>query len=235
MAGYAFVADGGYTSKLAGGSMTPVMPSFSAGNLLLLQTGANSITLGPPTISGWTKLTTNTTVPCDAIYGLVAAGGETAPTLTWDASHQAYSRIVSFSGDVYTDLSTIVVQASERATTSTGKIAVNSTSAPSMANCLVIRGGHCIKTATNNGASFNDWITDSGIYTKIGSTQLVQSGTALAAALWYDNQAAATATSSDTAGLTNTDSSGNTQGYTLILQPLVLNQLRTRALLGVGV
>jgi len=235
MAGYTFVADGGYTSKLAGGSMTPAMPSFSAGNLLLLQTGVNSISLGTPTVSGWTKLTTNTTAPCDAIYALVAAGGETSPTLQWDASHQAYSRIVSFSGDVYTDLSTIVVQASERATNTTGKIAVNSTSAPSMANCLVIRGGHCIKTATNNGATFGDWVTDSGIYTKIGSTQLVQSGTAVAAALWYDSQSSAAATSTDTAPLTNVDSSGNSQGYTLILQPLVLTQAHTRSLLGVGV
>jgi len=235
MAGYTFVADGGYTSKLAGGSMTPAMPTFSAGNLLLLQTGVNSISLGTPTVSGWTKLTTNTTAPCDAIYALIAVGGDTAPTLQWDASHQAYSRIVSFSGDVYTDLSTIVVQASERATNTTGKIAVNSTSAPSMANCLVIRGGHCIKTATNNGAAFGDWVTDSGIYTKIGSTQLVQSGTAVAAALWYDNQSSAAATSTDTAPLTNVDSSGNSQGYTLILQPLVLAQLRTRSLLGVGV
>jgi hypothetical protein len=235
MAGYTFVADGGYTSKVAGGSMTPTMPSFSAGNLLLLQTGVNSISLGTPTVTGWTKLTTNSTVPCDAIYGLVAVGGDTAPTFQWDASHQSYSRIVSFSGDVYTDLSTIVVQASERATNTTGQIALNSTSAPSMTNCLVIRGGHCIKTATNNGSSFNDWSTDSGIYTKIGNTQLVQTGTAVAAALWYRNQTSAAATSSDTALLTNVDSSGNSQGYALILQPLVLAQLRTRSLLGVGV
>jgi len=234
MAGYTFVADGGYKSNLAGGSMTPTMPTFSAGNLLLLQTGVNSTSLGAPTISGWTKLTTNTTVAGDALYALVAAGGETSPSFSWDGSHQAYSRIVSFSGDVYTDLSTIVVQASERATNATGRIAVNSTSAPSMANCLAIRGGHCVKTATNNGSSFNDWFADSGIYTKIGNTQLVQSGTALAAALWYDSQSTAAATSIDTAALTNGDSSGNSQGYTLILQPLVL-QLRTRSLLGVGV
>jgi hypothetical protein len=235
MAGYTFIADGGYKSNLAGGSMTPTMPTFSAGNLLLLQTGVNSISLGTPTISGWTKLTLNTTAPCDAIYALVAAGGETSPTFLWDGTHQAYSRIVSFGGDVYTDLSTIVVQIAERATNTTGKIAVNATSAPSMANCLAIRGGHCIKTATNNGSTFADWITDTGVYTKIGGTQLVQTGTALAAGLWYDLQATAAATSSDTAALTAVDSSGNSQGYTLILQPLVATApARTRSLLGVG-
>lgn len=234
MAGYTFVADGGYKSALAGGAMSPTMPTFSAGNLLLLQTGVNSTSLGTPTITGWTKLTTNGTAPCEALYGRIAQAGDTSPSITWDASHQAYSRIVSFSGDVYTDLTTIVSIESERATNTTGKIAVAAMGAPSQSNCLVLRGGHCVKTSINNGASFADWLTDSGIYTKIGSTQLVQTGTALAAALWYVAQTTASATSADTAALTNTDSSGNSQGFTIALQPLVVATPRTRALLGVG-
>lgn len=208
---------GVYSSALAGGNMTPTMPTFSAGNLFLLQTGVNSITLGAPTISGWTKLTTNGTAKCAALYGRIAVGGDTAPTFQWDASHQAYSRIVSFSGDVYTDLTTIVALESERATNTTGKIPVQSTTAPSQGNCLVIRGGHCNKTSTNNGATFGDWAIDSGIYTKIG-TELVQSGSALAASLWYEFQAFATATSTDTAGLTNADTNNNAQGFTIFLK-----------------
>jgi len=235
MAGYTFGAAGAFTSALAGGSMSPAMPSFSAGDLLLLHTGVNSISLGTPTVTGWTKLTTNSTAPCDALYGRIAVGGDTSPSVQWDASHQAYSRIFSFSGDVYTDLATIVTLASERATNTTGKIAVASTAAPTPSNCLVIRAGHCIKTATNNGSTFGDWLTDSGIYTKIGATQLVQSGTAVAAAAWYANQTSPASTSSDNAALTNTDSSGNSQGFTVFLQPLVLNPARTRSLLGVGV
>lgn len=233
MPGYTFVADGGFTSKVVGGSMTPTMPSFSAGNLLLLQTGVNSTTLGTPTISGWTKLTTNGTAKCAGLYGRIAVGGDTAPTFQWDASHQAYSRIVSLSGDVYTDLTTIVSLESERATNTTGNIPVQSTVAPSQANCLVIRGGHCNKTSTNNGSTFADWAADSGIYTKIGS-EMVQSGSALAACLWYDFQSSATATSSDTAALTNADTSNNAQGYTVFLQPLVAIRTPTRSLLGVG-
>lgn len=233
MAGYSFVADGGFTSKLVGGSMTPTMPTFSVGNLLLLQTGVNSTSIGAPTITGWTKLTGNATSPGASLYGRIAQSGDTAPTFQWDASHQAYSRIVSFSGDVYTDLTTIVSVESERATNTTGKIAVQSTAAPSQPNCLVIRGGHCNKTSSNNGSTFADWITDHAIYAKIGS-EMVQSGSALAAALWYDLQTSAAGTSSDTAALTNTDTSSNAQGFTVFLQPLVAIRTPTRSLLGVG-
>jgi len=235
MAGYSYVAAGAFTSALAGGNMSPAMPSFSAGNLLLLQTGVNSVSLGAPSITGWTKLTTNGTAPCECLYGRIAVAGDTSPTFQWDGSHQAFARIASFGGDVYTDLTTIVSVESERATNASGKIAVAATAAPSQSNCMVIRGGHCLKTSTNNGSSFADWITDHGIYSLINSTQLVQSGTAMAAALWYATQTSPASTSSDTAALTNTDTSANTQGFTVVLQPLAAARSQSRSLLGVGV
>jgi len=222
MSGYLFNDVGVYTSALAGGNMTPAMPSFSAGNLLLLETGVNSTSLGSPAVTGYTKLSPNTNAPGSSLYGRIAQVGDTSPSVQWDASHQAYARISSFSGNVYTDLTSIVALSSDRGSNANGALAVNPTSVPSLGNCLVIRGGHCIKTSTNNGSSFNDWTNDSGIYTKIGGTQLVQSGTAVAAALWYWQQTTATATSSDIATLTNVDSSGNTQGFTVVLKSAVV-------------
>lgn len=218
--------------------MSPTMVASPAGKLLLLHTGVNSGSIAPPAITGWTKLTTNGVSPLvegSALYGRIGQSGDTSPSFQWDASHQAYSRIVSFSGDVYTDLTTIVDQESERATNTTGKIAVASCSVPTFSNGLAIRGGHCVKTATTNGATFNDWITDSGIYTKIGNTQLVQSNAAMAAALWYDQQTSPVGGASDTAALSITDSSGNTQGFMIILKSagnVVIPP--SRSLLGVG-
>lgn len=220
MPGYTPHAVGAYTSLGGGGgNMTPAMPALNAGELLLLETGVNSTSINPPSISGWTKLTNNTSILCGALYGKIAAGGDTSPTFQWDASHQAYSRIHSFGGNVYTDLTTIVVVQNERGASTTGFISVNATSAPSQANCMAIRFGRFIKTPTTNGATFNDWSTDSGIYTKAGATQLVQNGNAIAAGLWYDQQTAATATSADGANLSTPDSAGNSQGFTLLLQP----------------
>lgn len=218
MTAYSFHDVGAYSSSLTGGNMTPAMPAFNAGELLVLETGVNSVSLGSPTVTGYTRVSPNSNAPCSSLYLRIAQAGDMSPSVQWDASHQAYARITSFGGDVYTDLGTIVAVSSDRGTNASGALAVQSTAVPSLANCMVIRGGHCLKTATNNGSSFNDWTNDSGIYTKIGNTQLVQSGTAVAAALWYWQQTTATATSSDIANLTNSDTSANTQGFTIVLK-----------------
>jgi hypothetical protein len=222
MPGYNAPTTAAYTSLASGGgNMTPAMPTFSAGQLLLLETGVNSTTITPPDLSaqGWVKLTTNTTILGAALYGRFAVLGDTGPTFQWDASHQAYARISAFGGSVYTDLTTIVAVYNERGASTNGAIAVNATAAPSVANCLVIRLGRCVKTATNNGSSFADWSTDSGVYTKVGATQLVQPGAAaLAAGLWYWQQTTATLTDADVASLTNVDSAGNSHGFTVVLK-----------------
>ncbi len=221
MPGYTYHASGAYASLAAGGgNQTPPMAAFNVGELLLLETFVNSVSLTPPAISGWTKITNNIAIFGGALYGRIAQSGDTSPTFQWDASHQSGSRIHSFGGNVYTDLSTIVAVQNERGGTTTGSIIVNATSAPSQANCMSVRFGRFIKTATSNGATFNDWSTDSGIYTKANATQLVQNGGAIATALWYDQQTTAAATSADGANLSITDSSGNSQGFTLLLKSL---------------
>lgn len=237
MTGYAPNANAAYTSLGGGGgNMTPAMPSLSAGMLLLLESGVNTTSATAPDLTGdgWTKLSPNVNAPSTALYGKIAVGGDTSPTFQWDGTHQAWSRITSWSGDVYTDMATIVARSSDRGTNSTGRIAVLSTTAPALANCLIIRGGQTLKTATNNGKVFLDWVTDSGIYTKVGNTQLVQNNNALATALWYWQQTNATATSSDVVPMTNVDSSGNTQGWTIALKSLAATLIPTRSLLGVG-
>lgn len=221
MSGYTFFGNGAYSSNIVGGNMTPALPaSVPSGALMLLSTGVNSASIGVPTISGWTMLSPNTNAKGKAIFARVATVSESSPVFQWDASHQAYANIIAFTGDVYTDLSTIVDISSDRGTNTTGRACVQSTAAPGTANCLAIRASHCNKTSTNNGSSFLDWITDASIYTLAGGVQLVQNNSALAAGIWYAQQTAATATATDTAPLTNTDTSSNSQGVTLLLKSL---------------
>lgn len=199
--------------------MTPAMPTFAVGDLLILETGVNSNSITPPAITGYTQLTTNTLDKGYAIYARIAVGGDTSPTFQWDAGHQVFSRIISFSGNVYSDLATIVDgNSTELSNNQSVKIPVGAAGAPGSSNCLVIRAGRCVKTATSNGATFNDWAINTGIYTKAANTQLVQNGGAMATCFWYNFQTTPTAGSADTAALSITDSSQNANGVHLILK-----------------
>lgn len=220
MTGYTFHAAAAYTSFAAsGGNMTPAMPTFTAGDLLLLETAVNSNVITPPAITGYTQLTTNSSMKGFAIYGRIAVGGDTSPTFQWDAGHQVFSRLVSFSGDVYTDLTTIVdANSTELSNNQTGKIPVASATAPAATNALVIRAGRCVKSTTSNGATFGDWSVDSGIYTKVGNTQVVQNNNAIAGVMWYLMQTSPASGSADLCSLSITDASNNANGVHLILK-----------------
>ena len=226
---YTFFAAGGsgYTPALAGGNMTVPLPSGlndGVKRLLLLHTGCNSISVSPPDSAlaalGFTKLNVNTNAPCVCLYAYVTKADGTDPasvTFQWDGTTQAYARIFGFGGNVYTDLSTIVAAFNDRGTNSTGRISVNATSAPSVPNCMAIRCGHCVKSPTNNGSSFNDWLVDNGVYSQI-TPAYVPNGNAIAAGFWWDQQSAAAATDADSAALTNTDTSANSQSITILLK-----------------
>jgi len=211
----------GANSSVASGAMAPALPAgVSDGNLMLLHTGVNSVSLGAPAITGWTLLTPNSLAKGDQCYGRIYQPGDASPTVQWDASHQAFARICYFSGDVYTDLSTIVAVRSDRGATTNSYILVNGLSVPAVDNCLIIRGGHTSKSALNNGQVFPDWDTNTGVLTKIG-TDVNQNGNAIAATWWYWQQTNALGLSGDTDTLPVTDaSSQNGQGWTIALLTL---------------
>jgi hypothetical protein len=218
MSGYFPIGVGAYSSLPAGGgNLTPPLPSYSPG-LWVLETDVNGIAFTPPTISGWSRASPNNNAQCAALYLRIAQPADTAPVFQWDTTHQALARISLWGGDVYQDLSTIVVASNDRGASTPGALAVNATSAPAQSNCLVLRGGHCVKTVANNGSTFGDWFVDSNVYTKLGNTELVQNNNALASALWYWQQTAPSMTDADTASLTNNDAAGTSQGYTVVLR-----------------
>lgn len=216
MAGYTLNAAGTYQSRLTGGNFTNSLPSFNVGDLLLLHTGANSTTLAAPTISGWTKLSPNSNAKCAALYARIAVNGDTMPTFQWDASREAYAGAFSFSGDVWPDVTTISNVSSDRSTNAVGGVAVPGIT-PTQDRCLFIRCGHGLKTSLNDGSSFLDWTTNSGIFTRAG--QIIPTGSRAAACLWYVQQGAATNYGLDTSFLTNTpDTNANTQGVAIALR-----------------
>jgi hypothetical protein len=219
MPGYTLDAVGTNASNIAGGILTPGLPAFTPGKLFLMRTGANSITLGVPTIPGWLLLSPNLNAKCASLYGRIAQVGDAAPTFQWDGTHQSYASIAAFGGDVYNDITTIVLGTPiDRGANTQGDLSVNGIAIPSLDSSMVVRGGHCVKSATNNGASYLDWTTNPGILTKIG-TDIVQNGTALASTWWFWQQTTATGLSADNDSLTNTEAaSANSQGWTIVLQ-----------------
>lgn len=217
MTGYTFRAMGTNASSVIGGNITPGLPAgLASGDLMVLHTGLNSTSVGRPSISGWTELTTHVNESCDAFYAKIAGGSETSPTYQWDASHQVFGRIAAFFGDVYTDIATIVHAAADRQNNTTLGVLVPSLTI-SQDNCLVFRGGHYVKTATNNGSTFADWTTNSGIFTKVG-TDIMQNGSALGATWWYVQQTTAANYSADTSNITNADTNANSQGWCIALK-----------------
>jgi hypothetical protein len=219
MTAYVLNSTGANTSNLSGGTMTPGLPgSLSDGMLLILHTGVNSLSLGKPTISNWPLLAAFTSAVGEALYAHIFTTGDAAPSFSWDGSHQAFSRIAAFTGDVYTDLASIVISFTERSANTHGSVSVNSLSSPALSNALLLRGGHTGKTSVNNSTVFADWDTNPGIFTKIGS-DIVQGGSAIAGTWWYWQQTDPLGISTDISDLPTTEPAvTNSQGWTIALK-----------------
>lgn len=203
------------------GALNPGMVASPSGKLLALQTGVFSVSLGPPTIAGWTLVSPLINQNDSVVYLRIGQPGDAAPSVQWDASHPAFARIAAFSGDIYTDLSTIVLQSGDIGTNTTGSVRAGSMSVPSINTALVLRGGHCVKSSVNNFASFNDWTSNPGIFTKIGGDVNLNNNS-IAATWWYWQQTTALGLSADSCALPTAEStSANAQGWTLYLRDLI--------------
>ena len=110
MPAYTFVSAGTVVTSSSGAVLSPVGSAVSGGNLLLLMTGqrgnGGTITdLAPD----WTKLGEFTTGGSLNIWGRVASGTSAdEPSVDWSATNNAFAWIEQYSGDVYTDMASIV-------------------------------------------------------------------------------------------------------------------------------
>jgi hypothetical protein len=144
--------------------LTPAMPSFNAGELLLIGTGvrANGETLSAP--AGWTLLTPDSNAQNVKVFGRIAQPGDTAPTIDWSASSQAFAQIACFNGDVPSSLTGAVAFQVDQAGTDTALQYPRLTMGA--AKTLVIAIGKKSKTATSDGTTA-DPLTG---FTQIGSS-----------------------------------------------------------------
>lgn len=157
MPAYTFVAVGGSTAGV--GALAPAQPAGkAAGHLLLLATATRAATetlnAAP---AGWTLLAESSSTANDslALYGRIATNdaNDDVSHDFWSGSTSAVAQIAAFSGDVHTDLATIVAHSNFAG--SAGNVAniPNPALTVTTANTLIIGIGKKSKTVTSDGAT----------------------------------------------------------------------------------
>lgn len=157
---YTFVAAG--TGSTSGSPGQPA--GKSAGDLLLCATGARSSSETLNTApTGWTHLGSVNRI---GVYGRIATNDSNDNISShdfWSGTSSTYSQIACFTGDVYTDLSSIVVVSNSGSGESVDLPNVSLT--PTMDNNIIIGIGAKQKTTTSNGATLT---SPSGLSNRIG-------------------------------------------------------------------
>lgn len=170
MTGYTLGTVGTASNNGTGNDFSANMPSsFSANDLLIGVSRARGSSDTFTTPSGWTALLNavlgNGSI---SVFAKIAAGGDAAPTISWAGSGQVYCQIMNWTGDVYTDLSTIVHVSNT--ITGTASTCTVPSATVSLDNCLILGVAGKNKTATSDGA----FITVSGAFAEVA--QSVPSG-----------------------------------------------------------
>lgn len=199
------------TISRSNGSVTPGLPTgWAAGNLCVLlvmsQLTASDVITDP---SGWTVLANRGTH--SKLYGRIMVGGDTAPTISFSQSNGHISQIECFSGNVYTDLSTIV-HTSNTSFSSSATVPSIPNITISQADTLVIIAGSHLKTATSNGSTYDDVAS----FTEIAEER--PSGSLMDFVWNYSQQTTATSLSGVTRTMTGTTESGQVVGLSVSLK-----------------
>lgn len=135
------------------GNLSPTI-SATAGRLALLfagSQGAASDSITTP--SGWTSLVTRSNHT--SIYARVLTGGDATPSVVFASTFGHFAQVAEFDGSVYSDLTTIA-HTSANAFGSSATVPTIPNITITQPNCLVIIAGWHVKTATSNGATYDD-------------------------------------------------------------------------------
>jgi hypothetical protein len=209
----------GYTLRGVGamsvsgtGDITPALPSgWLNGDLGLAIAASRSVeTITTP--SGWTLLAAGSSgVP--ALYGRIMQGGDVAPTFVFSGTTRHVAQVASFSGDVYTDLATIVAHSTPRTEGSGADFPYDALSITTD-NCLVLIVGQKTKTNATNGATIND---EAG-FTELGESG--EDGTRFFLVWNYVQQTTATNIAAGAWDFTGATESLTRRGFTVALKSL---------------
>lgn len=157
MPSYTFVAAGTISATETAAPGQPA--GKAAGHLLLMlscaRAAAGTLNASP---AGWTLLaeTSSTTDDELALFGRIATNdaSDNVSHDFWAGSTATRCQIAAFSGDVYTDLSTIVAHSAVSGSSSNTANIPNPAITITTDNCLVIGIGKKAKTTTSDGATF---------------------------------------------------------------------------------
>lgn len=154
---------GTVVSSSNGSNLTPSPgthnSNYFTGDLLLLHTAQRAGGESVAAITGWTKLYSYSTNGSIEIWARIADGGANdSPTVDWSGTSYCAAVIDSWSGNVYTDLATILAASNAKNSTGSTTVLVPTLTAAGQgfttADCLVITVGKKNKTTTSNDNTF---------------------------------------------------------------------------------
>lgn len=183
MAAYSFVSAGSVVTSSSGAALSPVGSMVSSGNLLLLFTGqrgsSNYVSSLAP---NFTQLGAENTNGSLEIWGRIASGTSAdEPSVDWSGSTHCAAWIEQYSGDVYTDLASIVAHIGGATATQASLRAAGITVTTD--NCLLV-----LLSRKNCTAADATTFTAPGSFTK--RQQYILNGTHwLASASWQQTSA----------------------------------------------
>lgn len=191
---YTFRSVGTVASNTNAAALAPGNPSGSLdGDLRILYTGNR--TSGGATvasITNWTQLYFDNNTPGGGIgiYACVDAGTNCdSPSVDWDGSAASFAWIEAYSGDVHTNLATIVAHTATVSRSSQASVLLLPSLTITTDDTLVIAFSSKLKTSTSDDATT---ISIAGSPTMTKRQQFIQSGTGLMAASASHQQTTAT-------------------------------------------
>lgn len=147
---------GSWVSNTDSSSLSVSAPASPAGKLLVLVTANRAGGESVAAITGWTKLGSIATNGSIEVWGRVGDGtGADSPSVDWSGTNDSAAVILSYAGDVYSDMATIVAHSATVDFSAATTAPLPAVSGVTTNDCLVFAVGRHNKTATTNGATLS--------------------------------------------------------------------------------
>ena len=225
---YSLVGTGAFAT-VYDAALTPAIPGGSAaGDLLLMHTGIQQGSVGSsPTISGWTLLSSQANQHVCCLYGRIAQGGDSSPSVDWGIAADVGAVIAAYSGGP-ASLTGIVAASVDFAGSNLTKGAFYSALTVPSPSCLVVAGAF---TNCSTGTSGATW-TSFGSFAIRTEAQLITAGGGFNAVMndWIQT----TATNVGSGAQETTIASSSAQNYATYVVALLPGTSGSGSILGVG-
>jgi hypothetical protein len=210
-----FFAKGPF-SNLFASAMTPMFPSFSAGQTLVYATGCfiSGLTLATP--SGWTRWDDGGTTN-NHVFALTSiTGAESIPAVSWGAGAFAWAIGLVYNGVMSAASAVDTTASNHRGTTSAENIVgLTFTVTPAQSNTMMLFSGMKNKLAASNSSTF----TAPANYTIRAQQTLAGSEYAVCIGDWIQSAAASTPANIAYAGSVPDGTAQSMQSQLIAIKP----------------